>query len=41
MIAETISDIFTDFQNSPRYTGSWKKSRHATSVKPCGLGGSA
>ncbi len=38
MIAETVSDIFTDFQNSLRYTASCTKLRQAFSVKLCGPG---
>ena len=33
MIAETISDIFTDFQNSLRYTELCRKSCQAWRVK--------
>jgi hypothetical protein len=35
MIAETVSDIFTDFQNSLRYTELCTNSRQAASVNPC------
>jgi hypothetical protein len=40
MITETVSDIFTDFQKSLRYTGSWTKLLQPPSVKRCGPGSS-
>jgi hypothetical protein len=35
-----MSDIFTDFQKSERYTPLWKNELHPPSVKPCFPGNS-
>jgi len=38
MIAETVSDSFTDFQNSRRYTSCAGSRATPSGVKPCGPG---